>query len=145
MKSQVGVLVSKKIKSPSMLWTDEETNRLEMFIVENRDQIMSNIQQNLKSIKTIKKDLFFKRMAESVQTRNPVQCKNKFYKLEKVILTDVLKLKESQFQEFQNKRVLKPGSISKKKDNNAKERMAESSLVKKTKETVAIWSDVEED
>lgn len=94
MNNKLGVLVSKKIKSPVMLWSDEETNWLEMFIIDNWDEIIDNITKNMKSNKTIKKDLFFKWMANQIKTRSAVQCKNKFYKLEKIIYTDILNIKE---------------------------------------------------
>ncbi len=40
---QNGVLTSKKIKNPCLNWTDEEINKMENFIWENKNLIIKNV------------------------------------------------------------------------------------------------------
>lgn len=52
-------------------------------------------------------------MSIFISSKNPTQCKNKFYKMESVIFQEILGLDETQRQSFVQKRVTKPGSKAK--------------------------------
>lgn len=82
-------------------WTDKENTRLNEFLVDHKEELISTLYKNIYSAVLLhrKRDFFFKEMSKKVK-RSPSQCKSKFQKQEEKIYVKDFNVPDKHYDYF---------------------------------------------
>ena len=68
------------------IWTFFENQMMLAFLQSKREEIESHMVENISSEKRTNKNMFFKQMSDYIKTKNDLQCKSRYQKVEGSIL-----------------------------------------------------------
>ena len=78
-----------ELPPPQNVWTKEEHTQMLLFMDQNRTLLEENIRRNIERCGRSNKAQFFVRMASVIGTKTDKQCKSRYQKKERVLLTEL--------------------------------------------------------
>jgi hypothetical protein len=96
-------------------WMEDEIKCFERFILEHREMLETNFNENKSSSNSKKKSKgFFKKMSFKIRSKDASQCKSRFQKQEKHIYVSLLEFNLDTYEEMLKNRKKRSGRIQRK-------------------------------